>query len=302
MRPMRVGYIGLGNMGAPIATRLLRAYEMAVYDRNDAAVTLLAGHGATACRSAAQVGAECDVVLLCLPTSDHVRSVLFDDGGIAGVAKPGTVIIDQTTGDPSVTRAMAVQLDRSGLALVDAPVSGGPAAAEKGTIAIMVGATDAQFDFVAPVLRTISTRIFHAGGIGAGHLIKLVNNMLSVVQTAASLEVLALVANNGVDPGRAVEIILANSGRNFYLETFVASHVLTGNLNSGFALEVLHKDAKLACRIGVESGVPMLFGSLARDIYQIAINELGSYADGNAIAVVMDRLACSHLVPGDQSA
>lgn len=80
MRPMRVGYIGLGNMGAPIAARLLREYEVAVYDRNDAAVARLAQHGATACQSAAQVGAECDVVLLCLPTSDHVRSVLFGDG------------------------------------------------------------------------------------------------------------------------------------------------------------------------------------------------------------------------------
>jgi 3-hydroxyisobutyrate dehydrogenase len=298
---MRLGYIGLGNMGTPIAARLVREYEVAVYDRNNAAMARLMEYGATAYRSAAQVGADCDVVLLCLPTSDHVHAVLLDDDGIADVAKPGTVVIDQTTGDPSVTRAMAVELDQRGIALVDAPVSGGPAGAEQGTIAIMVGATDAHFKQVAPILRTISTKVFHAGDIGAGHLVKLVNNMLSAVQTTASLEVLALAAKNGVDPGRAVDIILANSGRNYYLETFVKSHVLTGNLSSGFTLEVLHKDTRLACRLGAESGVPMLFGSLARDVYQISINGLGSHADGNAIAVAMDRFAASHLVPGDHT-
>jgi 3-hydroxyisobutyrate dehydrogenase-like beta-hydroxyacid dehydrogenase len=160
---------------------------------------------------------------------------------------------------------------------------------------------DTRFDYVAPILRTIRTRIFHVGGVGAGHLIKLVNNMLSAVQTAASLEVLAFVANNGVDPGRAVEILAANSGRNFYLETFVTSHVLTGTLIRGSRSMCSTRTRSSLADSGAESGVPMLFGSLARDLYLISINELGRHADGNAIAVTMDRLAGSHLVPADRA-
>jgi 3-hydroxyisobutyrate dehydrogenase-like beta-hydroxyacid dehydrogenase len=294
---MKVGYIGLGNMGAPIVLRLLTAHEVAVYDTRAAAVAELAANGAVGCESVAEVASRSEMVMLCLPSSRHVQSVLFGAGGVASAAAAGTVVIDQTTGDPGETRSMADELRAVGLDLVDAPVSGGPGAAQRGDIAIMVGADGTAFDAVVPVLEAISSRIFHAGGTGAGHMIKLVNNLVSVVQSAGSLEAMAVVAKNGADPARALEILLQTSADNHYLGKFVAAQILTGVLDSGFTLEVLLKDAKLACRLGSQFGIPMLFGAAARDVYQGGVNMLGANADGSALALAIDRLAGTHLVP-----
>ena len=130
-------------------------------------------------------------------------------------------------------------------------------------------------------------------------MIKLSNNMLSGVNRAVSLEALALAVKNGVDPQKALEIILASSGRNFYLETFVGSHILTGKLKSGFTLALLHKDIRLACELGTATGVPMYFGSLAKEFFQVCMNDQGREAEVNSAALVMDRLAGTHVVPVD---
>jgi 3-hydroxyisobutyrate dehydrogenase len=294
---MQVGYIGLGNMGSRLATRLQLQVPLSVYDRDAAAVDLMVDRGATACSSAREVTERSDVVLLCLPTSDHVREVLFREDGVAAGARAGTIVVDQTTGDPAVTRAMAEQARTMGWTLADAPVSGGPMGADAGTIAIMVGASPEVYETISEVLRVISPNVFHAGDVGSGHVTKLVNNLMSAVHRAASLEALALAAKNGVDPGRALDIILAGSGRNFYLETFVRSHLLTGKLESGFTLELLHKDVRLACELGDGSGVPMYFGNLVKEFYQVCMNAMGGGAEVNTAALVMDRLAGTHVVP-----
>ncbi len=146
-----------------------------VQDHSAEAVERMRSLGATA-GTLTQIGEECQVVFLCLPTSAHVRQVVFGPGGLVRSLTPGTLIIDQTTGDPNETRKMAVELSARGIDLIDAPVSGGIAGAQAGTIAIMVGAEQAQFERAAPLLQTISPNIFHAGGIGNGHVIKQVNN------------------------------------------------------------------------------------------------------------------------------
>ncbi|MEN2738385.1 NAD(P)-dependent oxidoreductase [Microbacterium sp. X-17] len=292
-----VGYVGLGNMGGRLARRLQREHTLTVYDRSAATIDALVELGATAAPSAAAVAAASDIVFLCLPTSAHVRSALFDAEGVLAGAQPGTLIVDQTTGDPAQTRAMAAEVAERGCVLVDAPVSGGPMGADAGTIAIMVGAPDEVFARLQPILTVISPNVFHAGDVGCGHVIKLANNLLSAVHRAVSLEALALAQKNGVDGERALDILLASSGRNFYLETFVRSHVLSGKLTSGFTLELLHKDARLATQLGDHSGVPMFFGALAKEFYQLCINDQGPGAEVNNAALVMDRLAGTHLVP-----
>jgi 3-hydroxyisobutyrate dehydrogenase len=294
---MKVGYIGLGNMGTPIVRRLLLAHEVAVYDTRPSAVAGLAAEGAVGCHSIADVVNRSEVLMLCLPGSTQVRSVLFGPGGVVEAAAVGTIVIDQTTGDPGETRAMAAEMRRAGLDLVDAPVSGGPVAAERGDIAIMVGADGPALGAVAPVLHAISSRISPVGGVGAGHMVKLVNNLVSVIQSAGTLEAMALAAKNGVEPARALGILLQTSADNGYLGKFVAAQILTGNLDSGFALNVLLKDGKLAVRLGTEAGLPMMFGAAARDVYQVAVNMLGGDADGSALAVAIDRLAGTRLVP-----
>ncbi|MBM7365417.1 NAD(P)-dependent oxidoreductase [Gordonia hydrophobica] len=270
---MEIGYIGLGNMGGALAERLQLARPLKVYDANADAVRRLVDAGATACRNAGEIAADCDIIFLCLPTSEHVRSVVFDAEFSARLT-PGTIIVDQTTGNPNATRDMAAVLRERGIALIDAPVSGGWRGAQAGTIAIMVGAPDADFERIKPVLDDVTCNVFHAGDTGAGQVIKLVNNMLSGAQRLLTLEGVALAAKNGIDPTRATEILTAGGGRNVFLEKFMP-RVIDGALAPGFTLGLLLKDLRLVCELGSASGVPMFLGDLTRDLYQWHVNELG---------------------------
>jgi 3-hydroxyisobutyrate dehydrogenase len=239
------------------------------------------------------------MVLLCLPTSEHVRSVVLGEHGLAAALRPGSLIIDQTSGDPTLTRQMAAQLAPTGVELIDAPVSGGLRGAHNGTIAIMVGASTAQYERVLPVLQDISPNIFHAGDVGTGHVAKLCNNLLSGGQRLLSLEAVALAVKSGLTPHRAVDIIAASSGRNVFVESFLKPHVVHGRLHSGFTLGLLHKDVRLACKLGDDAGVSMPFGNLVKSFYQAAINERGEHDQVNSVALIIDRLAGTHVVPPD---
>ena len=295
-----VGYIGLGHMGRALARRLVAGGDLRVFDKDGSAVEALAATGATASGSPRDVASHADVVFLCLPTSDHVRAVLFGEDGVVEGAKPGTVIVDQTTGDPRATRSMAAELATRGVTLIDAPVSGGVSGAEAGTIAIMVGADTATYARVRPVLAEISPNIFHTGDVGSGHVIKLVNNLLSHSQRLLSLEAMSLAAKNGVDPARAVEVLVASGGRNAFLERRM-NPVIRGDLAVGFTLGLAHKDVRLACQLGIDSGVPMYYGNLSRETYQILVNEFGGDAEVDHAALFVDRVAETHLVPdGDR--
>lgn len=298
---MNIGYVGLGSMGGALARRLQLSHPLRVYDRDAASVQRLVDAGATRADSLAALADACDVILLCLPTSEHVRTVLLGADGIAASAKRGTLIVDQTSGDPTVTRAMAAELAERGISFVDAPVSGGPAGADAGTIAIMVGADAAQFDRIGPVLRAISPNVFHAGGIGCGHVVKLANNLLSAGTRLMTLEAMALAVKNGVEGEKALAIMLASGGRNFWMEKYMADYILTGKLKAAFALGLLHKDVRLACQLGQDSGMPMFFGNQAKDFYQMALNEFSFDAPVNVVALTMDRIAGSRVVPDGYS-
>lgn len=294
---MKIGYIGVGNMGGALAARLQLSQAITVYDRSAAAVKAITEQGAEAAGSAVQIAETCDIIFLCLPTSDQVQDVLFGDKGIAGALRAGSYVIDQTTGDPVKTRDFAARLAQSGIAFVDAPVSGGLAGAQAGTIAIMVGSTQAQLAHIRPVLETISPNIFHAGEIGCGHVIKLVNNLMSTAQRLLSFEALALAAKNGVSPETAVDILLAGGGRNVFLEKMMKPRILQGKLNVGFTLGLAHKDARLACQLGMDSGVPMFFGNTTRELYQVCISQKGYHAQVDTCGQVIDLLSQTSVVP-----
>ena len=294
---MNVGYVGLGNMGGVIAARIQRTHPLRVYDLNEDAVERLCEKGASPCDDLADLARQCDVILLCLPTSDHVRKAVLGEKGIVAGAGPGTLIIDQSTGDPAKTRAMAAELAPLGLEMIDAPISGGPKGAEEGTVAIMVGATPAQFARAEPLLRALSPNVFHAGVVGAGHVAKLCNNLLSAAHRAVTVEALALAVKNGVECGTMVDILLAGSGRNFFIERFVKSNIVSGKLATGFTLSLMHKDVKLATELGVESGVPMFCTNTVREFFQVCMNMMGRETEVNSIALVMDQLAGTHMVP-----
>lgn len=296
---MSVGYIGLGDMGGALARRLHLSHPLVAYDLNLANLDQLVACGARAATGLPDMAASCEVIFLCLPTSQHVRSVIFGADGLATALRPGTVIIDQTTGDPIETRKMASELAAREVALVDAPVSGGAKGATAGTISIMVGASEELLDRARPFLDAISRNVFHAGDIGAGHVMKLVNNMISGTQRLLSLEGLALAAKNGIDPAKAVEILSVGGARNAFLAES-APRLLTGNFGTGLTLELMHKDLRLACQLGADSGMALLYGSLTREFYQLCIGQVGAGERVDRSAVAMERLAGTTIVPEEK--
>ncbi|MDQ4112061.1 MAG: NAD(P)-dependent oxidoreductase [Actinomycetota bacterium] len=292
-----MGYVGLGDMGGALARRIASRHPLRVYDRSEAAVAALVDAGAAASHSLVDLGRSCRVVLLCLPTSAHVRTVLFDDGGLAEALEPGSVVIDQTSGDPSQTAAMAAELATRGLHLVDAPVSGGAQGALAGTISMMLGAPAELVEPATRALRTIGDNVTHIGPVGSGHTMKLVNNLLSCSQRLLTLEALAIAAKQGIDPKLAVDVLRQGGARNAWLE-IQGAKVVTGaiDLAQGFSLGLAHKDLSLACDLASEIGVPTFYGSLSRDLHRLAVAQLGGAISVEAVAGLVGGLAGAALV------
>ena len=296
---MRVGFIGLGNMGGPLARRLVQRHQLTVHDRRPEMMQSFIDEGATGAASPAELAANCEIVLTCLPTSAEVREVIFGGGGLLEGLQPGAMVADMTTGDPAQTREMAQALADKGLQMIDAPVSGGPRGANEGTIAIMVGAPDELFQRVRPVLESISSNVLHAGDVGAGHAIKAGNNLLNLVCRLASFEVVSMLVKNGVAPDKAVGVIQKSSGRSYATEITLPDNILSGKMFQGFTLALMRKDSSLALDIGRASDVPMPFGNLAREMLQGAINEHGLEDDMSALALTYERLTGARIRPAD---
>lgn len=295
---MQVGYIGLGVMGGALARRLLLARPVTVFDLDAAAVAGLTEAGATAAGSLPDLASTCDVLLLCLPRSADVRAVIFGDGGLAEGLTPDTIIVDQTSGDPAETRAMAAELAEQGVHMVDAPVSGGVAGAEAGTIAIMCGGPAETLARVRPVFEDISPSIFTCGEIGAGQVMKLINNMISTCNRLAMLEGVAMGRRNGLDTAVMAEVLNAGGARSKASENMLPA-VAKGEPDSFFLLELMLKDLSLATTLATTSGVPLQFGQLARGMLQAASNRLGPGTNLFEIADHVAAEAGTSFKPGD---
>ena len=285
---MDVGFVGLGKMGGAIARRLLKRRPLRVFDLRPEAASALAGAQAMPHLGALAQG--CDTVCLCLPTSNDVRQALFDQGLLQALA-PGSLIVDMTTGDPAATRDMAEKVEAGGRHLIDAPVSGGPMGADAGTLAIMVGAPDALFARVAPLFAEISPNVFHAGGVGAGHTMKLVNNLTSAGNRLVAFEALSLAVKNGLDPKRCVEIMHKSSGRSFMTEVIFPKNILPGNLDQGFSTGLMLKDVTLATQLGKQSGVTLTIGDHVREVLADEVAEGGPDRDLCAVVRRYEKAA-----------
>ena len=287
-----IGFIGLGNMGGALARRLLREHSLRVWDLNPEAVERLAEEGAAAANGPAGVAAAgAGMVVTCLPTSAEVEEVLFGEGGVAASLSSDALVVDMTTGDPLMTTRMAARLAEQGVGLVDAPVSGGVAGAKKGSVAIMVGGPQAHYERARTVLETISPNIFHAGDIGAGHAMKLINNMISSCTRIATFEGLALAVKAGLDPRRFAEILSKCTGRGYVADTTLPDYVIPGRRDQGFGLALMYKDLTLATGLGRDLKAPLTAGAQARELFRRALNELGDDADITQLVRVFERAA-----------
>ena len=294
---MTIGFIGLGNMGGAIARRILAANELCVYDLNQGAVEEFRRAGAAAAASPRELAEGCGTVLTCLPTSAEVRSVIFDDDGLLAGLAPGAVIADMTTGDPVATRAMAAALEDRDIMLVDAPVSGGPQGAEQGTLAIMVGGPGPVFERLRPLFEAVSPNIFHVGGVGNGHTMKLVNNVISAGTRAITFEAVALGVKNGLDPAVCIGVLQKSSGRSFATDVTFPKFILSGTLDQGFSLGLMHKDVSLATKLGHDSATPMVMAGVVREILQTALNEYGGDVDINRLIRLYEKAAGTRVAP-----
>jgi len=287
---MQLGYIGLGNMGAALARRILRVHRMRVYDLKPEAMARLAALGGTPAQNPKALAAECDLVMTCLPTSKEVQDAIFGDEGIAAGLKRGGIIADMTTGDPQATRAMAQELEVSGITLIDAPVSGGPHGADAGTIAIMVGAPDDVYRRTRPMFETISPNIFHCGGVGTGHVMKLVNNVIAASVRTATFEAVAMGVKNGLSLKTCAEVLAKGSARSYTTEVTLP-RLVSGAMNANFTLGLMLKDVRLATELGSNSASPMPLSGLVRETFQMSLNDQGADADVNTLIRLFEQRA-----------
>ncbi len=294
---MRVGFIGLGNMGAPLARRLIGEHEMVVYDRDPAVLAGFESTGVVTAGSLSDLARRANIVLTCLPTSAHLEALLFGEQSLASVLERGTLVVDMTTGDPAATREMAARLRERAIELIDAPVSGGPRGADAGTIAIIVGGTTDQFERASRVLDSISCNVMHAGGVGTGHAVKVGNNLLNLVCRLATFEAVSLLVRAGVTPETAVSIIQKSSGRSYATEITLPDNILSGKMKQGFSMGLMHKDASLALAIADELAVPMPIGREAFDALGQALAEQGPQADMSEVALIYETRTGARIRP-----
>lgn len=277
---MRPGFAGLGALGRPMAARLARHHDLAVWNRTaGVAAAFATRHGVEHAPTPRALATGRDVVFTCLPNSPEVEALLDGPDGLEAGLAEGSVLVDFTSGIPAVSRRLAGRLAARGVGFVDAPVSGGTAGAEAGTLTIMAGGPAETVARVRPLLEQVGQRIVHVGPVGAGHAVKAVHNFLIAVNVFAVGEALTTLARAGVTPVAALDVINHANGRSFVSEHLVPERVLTGRWPRTFRLALLDKDVEIARALAAEQGIPAPMLDTVSGLLHEARAELGEEAD-----------------------
>jgi 3-hydroxyisobutyrate dehydrogenase-like beta-hydroxyacid dehydrogenase len=265
---MKVGFIGVGNMGGPMCRNIIKNtnHEVVVFDLNPEAVKTCTDLGASSGTSVADVAGRCDVVITSLPMPRHVEQVAAE---IGAAARPGTVYIDLSTNSPTVARRVHEALAAKGIPMLEAPVSGGTPRATDGTIVIMVGGDEAVCDAQRPLLNSFSSEVVHVGAVGMGSVAKLINNMLAFCNMAAAAEALVLGAKSGIDLKKLDQVISNASGFSSGYRS-MANKSFAGDFRPSFALDLAHKDLRLALELADELGVPGMIAPQVMSLMRMA--------------------------------
>lgn len=267
-----VGYIGLGQMGSGMVKSLIRAgFEVHVHDQRTQAVEAMVKEGAKAAGSNRAVAEKCRVVCASLPDPAAVEAAALGEAGVLEGVKPGSVFIDMSSIDPNTSKKVHAALQEKGARMLDCPVGKGPPQAEAGDLTLMVGGEVEVMEEVRPVLEAMGSAIYHCGPAGTGAASKLINNLVSCSLAALSSEAVVLGAKAGVDLDTLCEIMASTAADNRHLRITVMPRTLDGIFESRFKLALAHKDLGLACRMGLELGVPTPLGSAARVVHDMAM-------------------------------
>ena len=278
---MNPAFLGLGAIGRPMAARVALAFpNLVVWNRTaDKAAKFAAEHKVRATTSPAEAAKDADVIITCLPLSRDVESLLDGPTGLLGALKKGSTLVDCTSGDPATSRRIAARLAEKGVDYVDAPVSGGVAGAEKGTLTVMVGGDAAVFERMQPVFKSFGQKIVHCGDVGAGDALKAVNNAMLAVHILSTAEGLATLKKMGVDPKIALDVINTSSGRSNTSMNLFPERVISRAFPRTFRLALLEKDIGIAAQVARDNKVPSPVTQLAADLFTLARGELGEVAD-----------------------
>ena len=272
---MKIGFIGLGNMGLPMALNLLKAgHEVIGFDLVKSQLDAFVTAGGTVAPNANATAKDAELVFTMLPASKHVEDLYLGEHGLLANANPKTLLVDCSTISPKVSQAVAAAAKEKGLAMIDAPVSGGTAGAQAGTLTFMVGGNSQDVERARPLLEKMGKNIFHAGGSGAGQTVKVCNNMLLGIQMLGTSEALRLGIANGMDPKVLSDIMSKSSGRNWALELYNPCPGVMENVPSskayagGFGVDLMLKDLGLAIENAENLDATVPLGKLAQQLYE----------------------------------
>lgn len=286
----QIAFIGLGHMGLPMARNLLNAgHTLSVFDLVASTVNELAAQGARAASSAADAVSAAEVVISMLPASRHVEGLYLGDAGLLSVIAPGSLVLECSTIAPEAARKVHQAAAAHGIALLDAPVSGGTAGAAAGTLTFMVGGDAATLERARPILANMGKNIFHAGPAGAGQVAKVCNNQLLAVHMIGTAEAMALGVANGLDPATLAEIMRQSSGGNWSLEKYnpwpgvMPNAPASKDYRDGFAAELMTKDLGLAQEAAQATASSTPMGALALQLYRLLLKQGQGKLDFSAV-------------------
>jgi 3-hydroxyisobutyrate dehydrogenase len=286
-----VGFVGLGNMGGPMALNLVKhGFPLVVNDIDPAKVVRLRERGARVEPSAEAVAAAVERTICIVETTAQAESVIAGERGIVKSAKPGHIVICMSTIDPFAARRLAETLAARGVAMLDAPVSGGTERAASGELSIIAGGDEAIFDACQDVFKAMGTNLFHVGPLGSGLAMKLVNNMLIQVNRVAVAEAMVLGVKAGLDPQKIYDVVRVSTGASYAFEHGVPK-ILARDFAPGGTVDITYKDQELETSFAKQLGVPLLLANVTQQLYQMARAAGLNKEDGLAVIKVLEKLA-----------
>jgi len=299
-QPAAIGFIGLGVMGAPMAGHLARAgHPLTLLDANaEIAQDLASTLGATAVATPAEVAARSDIVITMLPNGSVVQQVALGEQGLLQGLRPGALLLDTSSSEPWLTQATGAALAAVGAAMVDAPVSGAAWGAAEANLVFMVGGDAADLARVRPLLELMGRAVFHLGGLGAGHAMKCLNNLITAMTFSATAEGLVIGKRYGLDPAAMVEVLNESTGMSWISQNHIAQRVLSRSFDDPFKLELMLKDVAIANTLARETGSSVPIAGLGQQLWQAAARAAGPGASVSELVRWVEQQNDTPLNPG----